>query len=716
MKKFGTDRLGRDMLRKLNYELDYDIYDEYDDASVGKLPLLDKPTGKPGFWHCSICTNNNDESLLSCDTCGVFRDSTGIIDNDSGEKVYGKSKDSRASVMARSLFALSPHQMPKPAVISDIFLAKEAVKSHEKGCIEAYFNDLQKTFTSPHCNHSINIAPFKFDTPSPDDIVSSGKNAARNFPKVPLGSTKASSNITGKKEIVNLLPVNEVSNSSSASSSKDNHIDVSESSNSRDYEDAPQIIADDLHRLKLDKNSKDNRSKKASRNVQYKPEKWMLSDQEQGISSQLNLAVVGHVDSGKSTLCGRLLHLLGRISKKQMHKNEKEAKEKGKGSFAYAWAMDESAEERQRGITMTVAVAYFDSKKFRVVLLDSPGHKDFVPNMISGATQADAAVLVVDASVGSFEAGMGGNSVGQTKEHAQLIRSFGVEQIIVAVNKMDLVEFSKERFDFIKLQLGLFLCSCKFKESSVAWIPLSAMENQNLVTTASDVRLSSWYQGFCLLDAIDSLKPPQRDVSKPLLLPICDVVISHFVGQVAVCGKLEFGALRASSKVLVMPSGDLATVQTIQRDYCPCTIAKAGDNVAVSLQGIDAGHVMPGGVLCHPDLPVTVASSLELKILVLDIVTPILVGSQVEIHIHHAKEAARVTKILSLLDQKSGKVSRNAPRILTARQSAIIEVALDGTVCVEEFSVCRALGRAFLRASGSTIAVGIVTRVLEQGS
>ncbi|XP_019709511.1 uncharacterized protein [Elaeis guineensis] len=556
-------------------------------------------------------------------------------------------------------------------------------------------------------------APFKFDTPSPDDMVSAGKNAARNFPKVPLGSTKASSNITGKKEIVNLLPDNEVSNSSSASSSKDNHIDASESSNSIDYEDAPQIIADDLHRLKLDKKSKDSRSKKANKNAQYKPEKWMLSDQEEGIISQLNLAIVGHVDSGKSTLCGRLLQLLGRISKKQMHKYEKEAKEKGKGSFAYAWAMDESAEERERGITMTVAVAYFDSKIFRVVLLDSPGHKDFVPNMISGATQADAAVLVVDASVGSFEAGMGGHSVGQTKEHAQLIRSFGVEQIIVAVNKMDLVEFSKERFDFIKLQLGLFLRSCGFKESSVSWIPLSAMVNQNLVTAASDVRLSSWYQGCCLLDAIDSLKPSHRDVSKPLLLPICDVVASHSLGQVAVCGKLEFGALRASSKVLVMPSGDIATVRTIERDHCSCSIAKAGDNVAVSLQGIDAGHVMPGGVLCHPDFPATVSSSLELKVLVLDIVTPILVGSQVEIHIHHAKEAARVTKILSLLDQKTGKVSRNAPRILTARQSAIIEVALDGAVCVEEFSVCRALGRAFLRASGSTIAVGIVTRVLE---
>lgn len=164
----------------------------------------------------------------------------------------------------------------------------------------------------------------------------------------------------------------------------------------------------------------------------------------------------------------------------------------GKGSFAFAWAMDDSTDERERGITMTVAVKYFDTEKYHVVLLDSPGHKDFVPNMISGATQADAAVLVVDASIGSFEAGMGVNGIGQTKEHSQLIRSFGVENLIVAVNKMDMVEYSKDRFNFVKSQLGIFLRSCGFKDSSITWVPLSATANENLVTAASDSRLLSW--------------------------------------------------------------------------------------------------------------------------------------------------------------------------------------------------------------------------------
>lgn len=161
--------------------------------------------------------------------------------------------------------------------------------------------------------------------------------------------------------------------------------------------------------------------------------------------------------------------------------------DQGKGSFAYAWALDESVEERERGITMTVGVAFFTSKKYHVVLLDSPGHRDFVPNMIAGATQADAAILVVDASMGSFEAGIDATG-GQTREHAQLIRSFGVDQIIVLVNKMDVVEYSKERFDFVKQKLGTFLRTCGFKESSISWVPASVMENQNLVGKSSDAR------------------------------------------------------------------------------------------------------------------------------------------------------------------------------------------------------------------------------------
>lgn len=665
------------MPRKFSHGLDYDDEDydddydydddvDYDAEDNGNSPKPNQETTRSAVWRCSICTYDNDQSMTACDICGVLRN-------------------------------------PLPSsVISN-------------------GNDLK-------------TVPFKFDVPSPDDVVTNGLHSSKRGPKAsatvrkdntsaPMTTRSSNSssfmmskgrNVTGNE---NNRVKDEERNLRSSAKSPDEMAGTSSSYHEGGVEYTlptdgikPQSLVRSLDSVSI--NDRGGTGKGASQG-QYKPEKWMLPEAEDGLLSQLNLAIVGHVDSGKSTLSGRLLHLLGRISQKQMHKHEKEAKLEGKGSFAYAWALDESPEERERGITMTVAVAYFDTKKYRVVVLDSPGHKDFVPNMISGATQADAALLVIDASIGSFEVGMDG-SKGQTKEHAQLIRSFGVDQLIVAVNKMDVVEYSKDRFDLIKQQLGTFLRSSGFRDSSVCWIPLSAMENQNLVTAPSDVRLLSWYKGPYLLDAIDSLQPLTRDVLKPLVMPICDVIKSPSMGQVSACGKLEAGALRSGVKVLVMPSGDVGTVKSLERDSRPCAIARAGDNVAVVLQGIDTSKVISGGVLCHPDFPISIATHLELKVLVLDGASPILIGSQLEFHIHHAKEAARVEKMVSLLDPKTGKVMKKAPRCLLAKQKAVIEVVLQGPVCAEEFSSCKALGRVSLRALGRTIAVGIVTQVIEK--
>ncbi|XP_042517995.1 elongation factor 1-alpha isoform X2 [Macadamia integrifolia] len=708
------------MPRKVNYGVDYDeVYGDYEDyfddsdiESDGEVPEVEQDLIKPGTWRCSICTYDNDESMPFCDICEVFREPSSICNNGNNRTVHNMCEESGASIMAKSLFASLPHQKQNMAITfqrqNDDFMRKETNNFCRIENTQGEFYDFHNAFKPPNCSYPviIGLPPFKFDCPSPDDLVSRGKQSSKAVSKGALVSITEKNGsvrtvpITGRQEYSSplasgrQLPANETTRTSS--------------------EDNLHSLTNSLS-MNLEVNSERSRNvttRRAASPAQYKPEAWMLSDNEEGSKNQLNLAIVGHVDSGKSTLSGKLLHLVGRISQKEMHKYEKEAKLKGKGSFAYAWVLDESAEERERGITMTVAVAYFDSKKYHVVVLDSPGHKDFVPNMISGATQADAAILVIDASTGAFEAGMDSNG-GQTKEHAQLIRSFGVDQIIVAVNKMDAVEYSKERFELIKQQLGMFLRSCGFKDSSMLWIPLSTIENQNLVAAASDGRLSSWYRGPYLLDAIDSLHPPVRDVSKPLLLPICDVIKSHSLGQVAVSGKLEAGALRSGLKVLVMPSGELATVRSLERDSQSCTAARAGDNVAVSLQGIDGGNVMAGGVLCHPDFPVAVATHLELKVLTLEAAMPILIGSQVEFHVHHAKKAARVVRILSLLDQKTGKVTKRAPRCLTAKQSAVIEVVLGEAVCIREFSDCRALGRVFLRASGRTIAVGIVTRIIE---
>ncbi|KAG5541084.1 hypothetical protein RHGRI_021088 [Rhododendron griersonianum] len=659
------------MPRKVNYGVDYDE-DDYDDGYEDydydydvqenfEEPETKQETTRPGVWHCPICTFDNEDSMSSCDICGVLRNP--LVNTRSGIKnntVDGMSKYSGASIMAKSLFESWQHSTPNKTLT---------------------LLQLTDEFVMVECNSS---SPFKFDAPSPDDLVSKGLRLSKAVLRAnnnKLSSSDVTSSVTEKKTAVGLPSNGKRFASSSALMSEDSYSSVGENASSPSNKVQQQSLSTSLNNISLNVkpgSSKNVNAGRAISNAHYKPEKWMLPEPVEDRLTQLNLAIVGHVDSGKSTLSGRLLQLSGRISQKEMHKYEKEAKLQGKGSFAYAWALDESAEERERGITMTVAVAYFDSKRYHVVLLDSPGHKDFVPNMISGAAQADAAILVIDASVGSFEAGMDSTG-GQTREHAQLIRSFGADQIIVAINKMDVVEYSKERFDAIKLQVGTFLRSCGFKDSSVSWVPLSAIENQKLVVAASDSRLLSWYKGPSLFGAIDSLRPPARDYSKPLVMPICDVIKLPPQGLVSACGKLEAGALRNGSKVLVMPSGDIGTVRSLERDSQSCTIARAGDNVAVCLLGTDASQVMAG-----------------------------------EFHIHHAREAARVVKILSLLDSRTGKVTKKAPRCLLAKQSAVVEVALQEAVCVEEFSTCKALGRVFLRALGRTIAVGVVTRIIEE--
>ncbi|XP_038700327.1 HBS1-like protein isoform X1 [Tripterygium wilfordii] len=656
------------MPRKVSYDVgydddDYNDYEGYDDCF--ELEQTGEHRSKQekrshGVWHCAICTYDNEESLSVCDICGVIRNPLLNIDSNG-----------------------------------------------DKGS-----------------------APFKFDVPSPDDLVSDGLHRSKTGSKLSLQSNAKkldSSSVLNRKDnvvgessstygVVNKQSCEKSLEGSSLLVPKSKRDILDYSSYSISGDESHDLI-NNLSNISLkNKSGKSNKVDpgKANSRVHYQPEKWMFPSKAQDDLTQLNLAIVGHVDSGKSTLSGRLLHLLERITQKQMHKYEKDAELQGKGSFAYAWALDESSEERERGITMTVAVAYFDTRTYHVVVLDSPGHKDFVPNMISGTTQADAAILVIDASFGAFEAGMDVTK-GQTREHAQLIRSFGIDQIIVAVNKMDAVDYSKDQFDLIKLQLGAFLHSCNFKKSSVTWMPLSVMENQNLVAAPSEVRLLSWYRGPCLLDAIDFLQPPSRDLSKPLLMPICDVIKLPTMGQESACGKLETGVLRSGSKILVMPSGIVGSVHSLERDSQACGIARPGDNIAVSLQGIDGGGlVMAGGVLCHPDFPVAVAKHLELKILVLEIATPILIATQLEFHMHHAKDAARVTRILSLLDPKTGKEKKKGPRCLLAKQNAIIGVILNEPVCVEEFSNCRALGRVCLRALGRTVALGIVTRVVEE--
>ncbi|KAF8073115.1 RFC3 [Scenedesmus sp. PABB004] len=440
----------------------------------------------------------------------------------------------------------------------------------------------------------------------------------------------------------------------------------------------------------------------------------------------LHLVVMGHVDAGKSTLMGRLLHELGHVSSKEVHKNQKDAAAAGKASFSWAWVLDERPEERARGVTVDVALARFVTPGHDVTLLDAPGHRDFVPNMIAGAGLADAALLLVDGSPGGFEAGFYGEGAGgaggggfgeappggQTQEHAQLARSLGVEQLAVVVSKLDTCEYSQERFEYIRGQLLPFLKSVGFRDAAVQWLPAVGPAGQNLVSPPTAPQLAAWWRGPTLVQAIDAFRPKPRNAGAPLRVPVQDVGKPRQGGGVVVGGKLEGGALRPGSRVLVVPGFETAVVKSLDvngQDHAP--LALAGDSADVVLTGVDAAALHAGAVLCHPRFPVHLAARFTVQVLVLPVPLPILKGHAVTIHAHTAREAGVISSLLGLCDAKSGAARARKPRCLLGGQTALVEVTPVRPLPLELFADVKALGRVALREGGRTVAVGVVTGI-----
>jgi len=436
-----------------------------------------------------------------------------------------------------------------------------------------------------------------------------------------------------------------------------------------------------------------------------------LEHAEGGGRAGLHLVVLGHVDAGKSTLMGRLLHDLGLVDQRTVHKNQKEAAQAGKASFSWAWLLDERPEERARGVTVDVAVSGFQTPRFNVTLLDAPGHRDFIPNMITGAAQADAALLLVDGSLGGFESGFEGN--GQTREHAQLARSLGIEQVAVVVSKLDTCDFSAERFAGIQAAMDPFLRTCGFKEGSVRWLPAVGPSGENLVKSPEDPRLAQWWSGPTLVGAIDSFSPRERAVSRPFRMPVSEVVKSRALGGDGVAGKAEAGALLPGAKVMLQPGGEIFTVKAVEVGKKTAAVVRAGDSAAVGLVGLDPQSVVPGvSMLCHPEWPCPVVRRFEAKVAILESEMPIVAGQPATLHVHVGKEEAAITALVALLDSKTGEVKKSKPRCLLKGQSGVVEVELARPLCMEAYADMRPLGRVTLRDGGVTMAVGIVQRLL----
>ncbi|XP_069014426.1 HBS1-like protein isoform X1 [Embiotoca jacksoni] len=430
-------------------------------------------------------------------------------------------------------------------------------------------------------------------------------------------------------------------------------------------------------------------------------------EKRQGGKPLLNLVVIGHVDAGKSTLMGHLLYLLGNVNKRTMHKYEQESKKVGKASFAYAWVLDETGEERDRGVTMDVGMTKFETNSKVVTLMDAPGHKDFIPNMITGAAQADVAVLVVDASRGEFEAGF--EAGGQTREHALLVRSLGVTQLAVAVNKMDQVNWQQERFQEITSKLGHFLKQAGFKESDVFYIPTSGLSGENLVAKSSVSQLTSWYSRSSLLEQIDAFKAPQRSVDKPFRLCVSDVFKDQGSGF-CVTGKIEAGYIQTGDKLLAMPPNETCTVKGITLHDEALDWAAAGDHVSLTVTGMDIIKINVGCVFCDPKEPIRVCTRFRARILLFNIEVPVTQGFPVLLHYHTVSEPATIRKLISIL-HKNGEVLKKKPKCLTKNMSAIVEIQTQRPVSLELYKDFKELGRFMLRYVGSTIAAGIVTEI-----
>ncbi len=419
----------------------------------------------------------------------------------------------------------------------------------------------------------------------------------------------------------------------------------------------------------------------------------------------INLAVIGHVDHGKSTLVGHLLVITGYVDEKAWKELYETAKKMGKEDFAYAWILDRLKEERERGVTIEAMHVGFETSKYFFTIIDLPGHRDFIKNMIVGASQADAALLVVSARPGEYEAGIGPQ--GQTREHLFLIRTLGVNQLIVAVNKMDVVNYDQKRYEQIKNELSKLLKLLGYDPSKIPFIPVSAIKGDNIKERSPN---TPWYNGPTLLEALDMLEPPPRPVDKPFRMPIQDVFTITGVGTVVV-GRVETGVVKVGDKVVIMPPAKVGDVRSIETHHIKINEAKPGDNVGINVRGIEKKDIRRGDVMGHVTNPPTVAEEIVARMVILWHPTAISVGYAPVMHIHTATVPTQIVEIIAKLDPRTGQTIEHKPQFIKQGDAAIVRLKPLKPVVAEKFADFPPLGRFALRDMGRTVAAGQIIEV-----
>ncbi|OAG18739.1 hypothetical protein CC77DRAFT_1022266 [Alternaria alternata] len=409
-----------------------------------------------------------------------------------------------------------------------------------------------------------------------------------------------------------------------------------------------------------------------------------------------NFVVLGHVDHGKSTLMGRLLYDLHVVDQRSIDKLRKEAETIGKSSFALAWVMDETSEERSRGVTVDIATNYFETDRSVFTILDAPGHKDFIPRMISGASQADFPVLVIDASTNSFESGL----KGQTKEHILIARSMGMQHIVVAVNKMDTVGWSKSRFDEISKLMTTFLTEASFLEKRITFIPLAGLTGENVVKKIEN-SAAHWYTGETLLEALERIDLPTRNLTKPLRLSVADVFRGDIRSPLSISGRIDAGTLQVGDVILALPANETATIKSIEVQDAPVDWAVCGQIPTLHLTDIDPVHLRQGDIVCSPKDPVKLVKAFTSKLLAFEHVLPM----PVEVFRSTLNSPAGIRTLSAKLNKFTGEVVKKKPRIVKPGEVARVVVQLEKELPVEEGM------RVVLRERGRTVGAGLMENV-----
>ncbi len=413
----------------------------------------------------------------------------------------------------------------------------------------------------------------------------------------------------------------------------------------------------------------------------------------------MNLVTIGHVDHGKSTLVGRLLFDTGNLPEEELRKLKEIAKEYKKETFEFAFVMDKLKEERERGVTIDIMHKRFDTQKYYFTLIDAPGHRDFVKNMITGASQADAAILVVAATDGVME---------QTKEHVFLIKVLGVNQLVVAINKMDAVNYDQAKYDSVKADVEKLLKTAGFDTSKINFVPTSAYHGDNVVKKSDK---TPWYNGPTLVEALDMLEVPEKPIDKPLRLPVQDVYSITGIGTVPV-GRVETGVLKTGDTVVFEPAGVKGEVKSIEMHHEQIPEAKPGDNIGFSVRGVGKNDIRRGDVVGHPDNPPTVAKEFTAQIIVLNHPSVITKGYTPVFHCHTAQVACKIVEILKKIDPKTGETVQENPDFIKTGDAAIIKCVPTKPLVIESSKNIPELSRFAIRDMGQTVAAGVCLEVV----